>query len=211
MPNGIHHQMFETGIRYLATEEQQKQILPAILKNEIIGCYAQTELGHGSNVQGLETTATLDKETDEIVLHSPKVSSAKFWPGDMGLTGTHAIIYAQLIVDGKKKGVQAFFVPIRDLSTHRTFPGIEAGDIGSKFGMNTKDNGYLLFTHYRIPRANMLMRFVKLERDGSVTMVGNPKILYSVMLFTRIQLCQTGALFLHKACLIGIRYSIGRT
>lgn len=28
--------------------------------SEYIGCYAQTELGHGSNVRGLETTATWD-------------------------------------------------------------------------------------------------------------------------------------------------------
>lgn len=43
----------------------------------IIGCYAQTELGHGSNVQGLETTATFDPATDEFVMHSPTVTSTK--------------------------------------------------------------------------------------------------------------------------------------
>jgi hypothetical protein len=36
--------------------------------------YAQTELGHGSNLAGLETTATLDKSTDEWVIHSPHLS-----------------------------------------------------------------------------------------------------------------------------------------
>ena len=51
----------------------------------IMGCYAQTELGHGSNVQGIETTATLDKSTDEFVIHSPTIRATKFWPGGLGL------------------------------------------------------------------------------------------------------------------------------
>ncbi|KAK7401198.1 hypothetical protein VNO78_12519 [Psophocarpus tetragonolobus] len=43
----------------------------------IIGCYAQTELGHGSNVQGLETTAMFDPKTNEFVIHSPTLTSSK--------------------------------------------------------------------------------------------------------------------------------------
>lgn len=66
----------------------------------MLGCYAQTELGHGSYVQGLETTATFDKETDEFVVHTPTLTATKWWPGDMGLFSTHAIVYANLIIDG---------------------------------------------------------------------------------------------------------------
>jgi acyl-CoA oxidase len=46
----------------------------AALKHSIIGCYAQTELGHGSNVAGLMTTATFDRHSDEFVLHSPSLA-----------------------------------------------------------------------------------------------------------------------------------------
>ncbi|XP_042401157.1 peroxisomal acyl-coenzyme A oxidase 1-like [Zingiber officinale] len=59
------------------TDEQQKKWLPLAYKMQIIGCYAQTELGHGSNVQGLETTATFDPKTDEFVTHSPTLTSSK--------------------------------------------------------------------------------------------------------------------------------------
>ena len=74
-------------------------------KLKITGCYAQTELGHGSNVAGLETTATLDLETDEFVIHSPTVTSTKFWPGGLGQTANHAIVFARCVVDGNEYGV----------------------------------------------------------------------------------------------------------
>ena len=65
----------------------------------IFGTYAQTELGHGSNVKRLETTATFDKDTDEFIIHSPTISSTKFWPGDLGLIANHATVFAQLIIN----------------------------------------------------------------------------------------------------------------
>ena len=58
------------------------------------GCYAQTEIGHGSNVQGLKTTATLDMNTDEFVIQTPSKDATKFWPGDLGVFATHAVVAA---------------------------------------------------------------------------------------------------------------------
>lgn len=71
----------------------------------MIGCYAQTELGHGSNVAGLETTATLDKSTDNWIIHSPTVTSTKFWPGGLGLWANHAVVFAQCIVEKNNYGI----------------------------------------------------------------------------------------------------------
>jgi acyl-CoA oxidase len=73
--------MFITALKGQATEEQQHKWLRQAYKLAIIGCYAQTELGHGSNVQGLETTATFDPSTDEFVLNSPTLTSTKVSTG----------------------------------------------------------------------------------------------------------------------------------
>lgn len=65
--------------------------MPKILNYDIIGCYAQTELGHGSNVRGLETTATWVPESREFEIHSPYLTASKWWNGSMGRTATHAV------------------------------------------------------------------------------------------------------------------------
>lgn len=110
-------------------------------------------MGHGTNVAGLETTATFDKSNDEFVIHTPSISAIKWWPGEMGGFTNYAITYANLIIDGKSYGVNPFLVQIRDLNTHMPMKGIKCGDIGPKLGYNSKDNGWLSFDQVRIPRS----------------------------------------------------------
>jgi acyl-CoA oxidase len=42
------------------------------------------------------------------------MSAAKYWPGELGVVSTHAIVSARLITNGKDHGIQSFIVPIRD-------------------------------------------------------------------------------------------------
>lgn len=80
---------------------------------------------------------------------------------------------AQLIIDGKRYGPAMFVARIRDDKTHKCVPGVEAGDIGPKYGYNGKDNGYVKFTNYKIPRENMLMKYMKVGKDGEFERRGN--------------------------------------
>jgi len=73
--------MFVPTLLSQATPEQQAEWLPKALGLKLVGTYAQTELGHGTFVRGLETTATFDPETDEFVAHSPTLTATKWWPG----------------------------------------------------------------------------------------------------------------------------------
>lgn len=65
----------------LATPEQKAEWWQKSVDCKINGAYAQTELGHGTFVRGLETTATYDERTEEFILNSPTLTSYKWWPG----------------------------------------------------------------------------------------------------------------------------------
>ena len=103
---------------------------------QIIRCYAQTEMGHGSNGQGLGTTATFD--LDEFVLNSPTLASTKRWPGDLGKVSTHAIAYPHLITDGRDYGVHDFIVQIQSMEDHQPLPGVTVAGIGMQVDVQQK-------------------------------------------------------------------------
>lgn len=64
-------------------------------------------------------------------------------------------------------------------------PGVLVGDLGQKFGYNSKDNGWVMFDQVRIPRDQMLSRFSYIDKDGTFEMRGNPKALYQTMVEIR--------------------------
>ncbi|CAL5436943.1 unnamed protein product [Camellia sinensis] len=210
----LHWGMFVPAIKGQGTEEQQQKWLPLAYKMQIIGCYGQTELGHGSNVQGLETTATFDPQTDEFVIHSPTLTSSKWWPGGLGKVSTHGVIYARLITDGRDHGVHGFIVQLRSLEDHSPLPGITVGDIGMKFGngaYNTMDNGVLRFDHVRIPRDQMLMRVSQVTREGKYMQSDVPRqLVYGTMVYVRQTIVADASCALSRAVCIATRYSAVR-
>ena len=75
---GIHFVAYLPFLESQANEEQLAKWRPGARMFSYMGAYAQTELGHGSNVRGLETTATFDKDKDEFVINSPTLTSMKW-------------------------------------------------------------------------------------------------------------------------------------
>ncbi|KAG1121911.1 hypothetical protein G6F42_011973 [Rhizopus arrhizus] len=210
-PFTLHYNMFIPTLRNQTTDEQKKLFLEPALKHRIIGCYAQTELGHGSNVQGLETTATYIPETNEFELHSPTLTSAKWWIGGLGKAANHAIVMARLITDGKDLGPHPFCVQIRSFEDHTPLPGITVGDIGPKFGFNTVDNGFIMFDHYRIPHVAFLAKYSQVKAGtGEYSKPPNAKLSYGTMVFVRANIVLGVRYALAKATTIAIRYSAVR-
>ncbi|XP_020014929.2 peroxisomal acyl-coenzyme A oxidase 1 isoform X1 [Castor canadensis] len=209
-PVGLNYSMFIPTLLNQGTTAQQEKWLHSSQGLQIIGTYAQTEMGHGTHLRGLETTATYDPKTQEFILNSPTVTSIKWWPGGLGKTSNHAIVLAQLFTQGKCYGLHAFIVPIREIGTHKPLPGITVGDIGPKFGYEEMDNGYLKMDNYRIPRENMLMKHAQVKPDGTYVKPLNNKLTYGTMVFVRSFLVGEAARCLSKACTIAIRYSAVR-
>lgn len=199
--------MVQPVIEILGTKSQIKKWIPGLQSAYYIGAYCQTELGHGSDVQSIETEAIFDLDSKEFIINSPTTSSMKWWPGELSSIGNLAVVYAKTYVHKRKVGVFPFIVQIRDFETHQILPGIELGDIGAKFGWDAKENGFLRFTNLRIPLDNMLGRYVKIDQKGKVIQKGNPKIIYSAMLNVRKILLSRSSFALGKGVAIAIRYS----
>lgn len=209
-PFGLHPAMFVPTLKLQATDEQLAYWLPLADSGRIIGTYCQTEIGHGTFVRGLETTATFDHSTDEFIIDSPTVSSTKYWPGGLGFSCSHAVVMARLLISNRDYGVHPFIMQLRSLDNWKPLPGVEVGDIGLKMGLNSTDNGYAVFHHVRIPRANLLMRNASVARDGSYSKAPHSKMAYSTMIYTRNFIIHTVAFQLAQAATIAIRYSFVR-
>ena len=92
--------------------------------------------------------------------------------------------------------MQTFVVEIRD-SQLEPLENVECGDIGPKLGFLRVDNGYLTLDNIKIPRTQMLMRYVQVKKDGTVIGLENKQTIkygYGSMLNLRVRLTMGFAL-----------------
>lgn len=227
-PYHLQMSMFITTIREQGNEEQRAYWLPLIEHWKVLGAYAQTEMGHGSNVRGIECRAIYDVARRQFVLHSPTLTASKWWNGSMGRTATHAIVVAQVMLPkNRPTGVQTiaskdetellsvgphpFVVQIRDLHTHRPLPGVIVGDIGPKYGYTSMDNGYLLFDSVRIPHSAFLSRYSTIDpATGAYSKPENSAVVYGSLTSVRAHIIMHARLVLARAVTIAIRYTAVR-
>ncbi len=160
----VHLVLWGKSILRLGTEKHWKAYLEKSNNLEIMGCCLMTEMGHGSNVPGLETTATYDPNTREFIIHTPTRTANKAFIGGAAQNATHGILFANLILNAQPMGVHAFIVPLR--ANSQTLPGITIQDMGAKRGLNGVDNGFVAFNQVRIPYDNFLDHFAEISDDG---------------------------------------------
>ncbi|GAA1144072.1 acyl-CoA dehydrogenase [Microbacterium natoriense] len=185
--SGVQWGLFGSAVLQLGTAEHHDKWLPGIMSLEIPGAFAMTEIGHGSDVASVGTTATYDPETEEFVIHTPFRAATKEYLGNAALHGVAATVFAQLITNGVNHGVHCFYVPLRG-EDGVDLPGIGREDDGLKGGLNGIDNGRLSFDHVRVPRTNLLNRYGDVAADGTYSSaIDSPGRRFFTMLGTLVQ------------------------
>jgi len=210
---GVHFGLFGGSVYWLGTKKHHDKYIKDIGTMALPGCFAMTETGHGSNVRGLEVTATYDPTSDEIIVHSPNVQSGKEYIGN-ALDSKMASVFAQLIVDGENHGVHAVLVRLRD-DNHKLLPGIKVKDNGYKVGLNGVDNGRIWFDQVRVPRENLLDRYGAINDNGEYeSPIANPSRRFFTMLGTlvggRVSVPKAGLSAAKSGLTIAIKHALKR-
>lgn len=213
--SGVQHGLWGGAVTNLGTQWHHETWLPGTITGEATGCFAMTELGHGSDVQSIETTITWIPEDGEFEVHSPTPGSTKAYIGNAATHGKWAAVFGQLIVDGENHGVHVIVVRIREEDLGAV-EGVTCGDQGHKGGLLGVDNGTITFDHVRVPREHLLDRFGGVNADGvyeSTIESRNARFFTMLGTLVRGRICVGGgaASGTRKALSIATRYALKRT
>ncbi|MFF0527480.1 acyl-CoA dehydrogenase [Nocardia amikacinitolerans] len=210
---GVQWGLFGGAVENLGTE-RHREYIRRLISLDLLGCFAMTESGHGSDVANIETTATYDPDTQEFVVHSPTPSARKDYIGGAAEHARMAAVFAQLITNGENQGVHCLLVPIRD-EQGADLPGVTTSDDGLKGGLLGVDNGRIVFDHVRVPRENLLNRYADVAPDGTYSSeIENPSRRFFTTLGTlvrgRISVGGAAAAGARVALSIALRYALKR-
>lgn len=212
--SGVHFTLCGGTIVKLGTEKHHRSILPKMDTLELPGCFGMTELGHGSNVMGIETTAVYDADRDVFIIHTPTNDASKFWIGGAGSTAKICAVFAQLTIEDKWQGPHVFVVPLRD-DSNNVLPGVRIKDNGPKQGLNGVDNGQIWFDHVEVPRDALLDRYASVDAQGRYSSpIKDPNQRFGTMVSGlttgRMLIAQSAVDACKMGVTIALRYSCSR-
>jgi acyl-CoA oxidase len=202
---GVDIILFGGAIHFLGTQKHNT-ILQEIISGNKIGCFAMTEIGHGSNLKGLRTTAK--KIGNKLIINTKDDEAVKCWIG--GATkADYSVVFCQLFdEETNNQGLHAIVVPMK-------LKGIECVDMGSKIGLNGVDNGFLRFNNVEVPLDNLLDKYGGFNEKGEyITLIKNKDIRFSKMLSAlsvgRISIAIGSYAISYKAFIIALKYNLKR-
>ncbi|KQX84028.1 MULTISPECIES: acyl-CoA dehydrogenase family protein [Streptomyces] len=187
----IHYNLF---LGSLQDHDQAGRDVSAFLRADRVGTFLCTELAHGNDAAQMETTATLDRASGELVLNTPTPGAAKYMP-NTGPTGgaKSAVVAARLIIDGDDNGVFLFLTPLSD-EAGRPLPGVEVSPL-PQAASSPVDHCTTVFREVRLPLGALLQGdHGRLTPEGAFSSsLGSPRkrFLRSIGRVTMGKLCMS--------------------
>ena len=129
------------GLKLAGTQEQKERWLPRLASGELLGAYALTEAGSGSDSAAMRTTARRDG--DDFVL-----TGGKRFITNAGVAHLYTV-FAKSDPSAGHAGISAFVV-------EADTPGFEVARLEAKMGIAGSTTGELVFDDCRVPAANLI-------------------------------------------------------
>jgi alkylation response protein AidB-like acyl-CoA dehydrogenase len=129
------------GLKLDGSPEQRAAWLPRLASGDVLGAYALTEAGSGSDSAAMRTTARL--EGDEYVL-----DGSKRFITNAGVAGLYTL-FGKTDPEAGHAGISAFLV-------EADTPGFHVARLEEKLGIAGSTTGELVFDGCRVPSANLL-------------------------------------------------------
>jgi alkylation response protein AidB-like acyl-CoA dehydrogenase len=137
---GVHAAIGTLPLVYFGSEALKARYLPKLVSGDLVGAYALTEPGSGSDARGAKTTAVLDADGTHYVLNGQKI-----WISNGGFADVFTV-FAQ--VGGSQ--FTAFFV--------ERGAGVISGPEEKKLGLDGSSTTALTLQDVRVPIGHMLGR-----------------------------------------------------
>jgi alkylation response protein AidB-like acyl-CoA dehydrogenase len=136
-----HNGLCTGHINMFGSDAQKKAYLPRLVRGEVLGAWALTEAGAGSDAAAMRTTAA--RQGACWVLNGAK---AFITHGAVG-----GVMVVMAVTDRSKghRGISAFVL-------EHGIPGMRAGKKENKLGMRASDTSEVIFEDCRLPAAQML-------------------------------------------------------
>jgi alkylation response protein AidB-like acyl-CoA dehydrogenase len=138
----VHNTLVVNALLRWGTEAVKQRYLPG-LASTLIGAYALSEAGSGSDAFALATRANESAGGDEWILNGRKL-----WITNAAEAGLF-IVFANVRPEDGYRGITAFLV-------ERDFPGFTIGHKEDKLGIRASSTCELILEDCRVPRANVL-------------------------------------------------------
>ena len=136
------HILAQLPVVQFGTEEQIGRWLPPLLAGEVLGAFALTEPGAGSDAAALRTRATRTSSGDY------RLDGTKIWISNAPVAGRY-LVFATVDPERGAKGITAFLV-------EKDTPGFRFGAHEKKMGIRAGVTAELIFDGAVVPAANRL-------------------------------------------------------